>query len=251
MTETAPVLRLSREQFLNLPWAATATELAHSEIEYGDTAVSIAYCAGHTNLSLEHEGRTYAVNFSWTANGDTADGALSALYEFDVGVSDEPRWEYDWTLALTDDDPEFPADPADLLYDLVEDFVDWEEDVKELLPAAPQPTDIDYDEDTYMETFTVQRDNDRDLRFSGELVAEASSHCQGDAGRWTELKLYRTKGGKFICQQIGRTQWDGERDRFSGTVCTTETEVVDFFGHGWLAKELYANAGIDADEEVD
>lgn len=120
-------------------------------------------------------------------------------------------------------------------------------------------TDIDYDEDSDMDIITIEIDNAPDIRFSGELVAKASSsddqamgrHYSGQTGRWTELYLYRTAGGRYVCHQIGRTRWQGERDRHSGAVCDTLEEVIEFFGHRWLAKELYAEAGIDAALTVD
>ncbi len=67
----------------------------------------------------------------------------------------------------------------------------------------------------------------------------------------SKLRLYRTQGGKYICEQVGRTQWQGEHDRHSGAVCETEAEVQEFFGHGWLAKELYDRAGIQAVEVIE
>ena len=83
----------------------------------------------------------------------------------------------------------------------------------------------------------VQRDGDLDLRFCGERIAHVSSSdngarqdYSGDTGRWCELTLYRTAGGKYICQQVGRTRWLGEQDRHSGQVCATEAEVIAFFG---------------------
>ena len=109
-----------------------------------------------------------------------------------------------------------------------------------------------------MEEIVIPRDNEKDLRFTGELVAEvqssannASTRYSGSTGRWTVLKLYKTKAGKFVCQSIGRTQWDKETDRYSGAACTTHDEVTAFFGHGWLAKELYGEAGIDDAETIE
>jgi len=80
--------------------------------------------------------------------------------------------------------------------------------------------------------------------------AMGSAYYSGQVGRWTELTLYKTQGGKFVCHQIGRTQWQGERDRFSGKVCETLDEVREFFGHRWLAKDLYAKADIEDVVEV-
>jgi len=91
--------------------------------------------------------------------------------------------------------------------------------------------------------FTVERDNKRSLAFKGEMLAAVQSPVSG--GRWQVMKLYRTIGGKFICQIAYLTQWDGESDAHEAEVCATETAVMEFYGHGQLAKELYAAAGID------
>lgn len=128
-----------------------------------------------------------------------------------------------------------------------------------------QAVDVDADienkptQDEEMETFTLENDNAPSMRFSGQLIAHVSStdnqanssRYSGQTGRWTELSLYKTQGGKFVCHQIGRTIWDGERDRFSGKVCVTLSEIKDFFGHRWLAKDLYSIADIEGAIEVD
>jgi hypothetical protein len=100
-----------------------------------------------------------------------------------------------------------------------------------------------------METYTLDIDNEPNLRFNGELLASIAS--DNEAGRWTELELYRTQAGKFVCHQVGRTQWDGEVDRYTGKVCDTLQEVKDFFGHRWLAKQLYESASIEDVIDVD
>lgn len=110
-----------------------------------------------------------------------------------------------------------------------------------------------------METFVLRIDNEPNIRFTGELLAKSSSSdnnaagssYSGSTGRWTELALYKTKGGKYICHQIGYTRWQGERDIYSGEVCETLDEVKEFFGYRWLAKELYESAGIDDAIDVD
>lgn len=117
--------------------------------------------------------------------------------------------------------------------------------------------DID-NEDSDMETFTVQRDNDKNIRFTGELIAvtsssdnNASGSYSGSTGRWSELNLYKTAGGKFICEQIGYTRWQGEHTRYSGAICENEEQVIEFFGTGWLAKDLYEKSGIECVENID
>jgi hypothetical protein len=110
-----------------------------------------------------------------------------------------------------------------------------------------------------MKEFAITRDNERDLVFTGEIIASASSSPEtsrsdfsGSTGRWTELTLYKTQGGKYVCESIGRTQWQGEHDRHKGAVCETPECVCEFFGESWLAKELYANTTeIDCAVRVD
>lgn len=122
-----------------------------------------------------------------------------------------------------------------------------------------EQVDIDLDEDSEMETFTLDIDNAPKIRFTGELIGSAASSdnqamgssYSGQTGRWTELCLYKTKGGKYICHQIGCTRWEGERARYSGEVCETLDDVKTFFGHRWLAKELYDDAGIDYAVDVE
>ncbi len=109
-----------------------------------------------------------------------------------------------------------------------------------------------------MEQFIVERDGAPDLRFTGELVCStsssannASSYYSGSTGRWRTLKLWKTQSGKFVCQSVGHTQWQGEKTRYSAAVCDDDSAVMEFFGHGWLAKDLYSEAGIEAVEDLD
>jgi hypothetical protein len=104
-----------------------------------------------------------------------------------------------------------------------------------------------------MGEFVVRRDDARDLKFSGERIAHFStkSHQGPASNRWLELALYRTKGGKLVCQRIGRTIWEGERDRHEACVVSSVAEVVEFFGFGDAAKRLYDEARIDYTEQVE
>ena len=105
-----------------------------------------------------------------------------------------------------------------------------------------------------MEKFEIERDNGASLSFTGELLAKVSSSdnnasgssYSGQTGRWQVLSLYRTEKGRFICQRIDRTRWQGERDSHAAAVCDDHKGMIEFFGHGWLAKDLYDEAGINA-----
>ena len=109
-----------------------------------------------------------------------------------------------------------------------------------------------------MQTYTLKRDGEPNLRFDGELIAEVSSSDErsasdysGSTGRWSELALYRTKGGKLVASEVGRTRWQGEHDRHSATVCADAAAVAEALGPGWLAKQLYDAAELDVAEVVE
>lgn len=123
---------------------------------------------------------------------------------------------------------DFPSVFSDIDYSEIVDNIDQSEDVGE----------IDG------ELITVYVDNQPDIRFSGQLIGRASSKNH-DSSRWTVLEIYQTKSGKYICSQQGCTKWVGEKTRYNGLVCTSKEALIEFFGYGWLAKELYSAANID------
>jgi len=105
---------------------------------------------------------------------------------------------------------------------------------------------------------TVERDDAPDIEFLGVKIASSASSgdhshpdFSGSTGRRTIIRLYRTKGGKFVCERIERSNWVGERDHYEAHICDKPSEIFEFFGHGWLAKSLYAEAGISATVEVE
>lgn len=92
--------------------------------------------------------------------------------------------------------------------------------------------------DTYDEADTIT-----------ELIASAASSSNNhddNTGRWTVLKLYRTYSGKFLCYELTKTLWQSDLSRLKAETAKNHEQVIAFFGNGWLAKELYAEAGIDA-----
>ncbi len=105
----------------------------------------------------------------------------------------------------------------------------------------------------------VEVDGGRDIKFQGYLIGNIESqhanreaeNYSGSAGRWTELTLYKTDGGSYVCEKGEYTTWQGERDRHSGAACKTEAEVIEFFGVGWLAKKLYKISAIDASIRIE
>lgn len=165
----------------------------------------------------------------------------------------EDVWSIEGVLVVDEDGDELNVgELAELLHP---DFSSIDYSVLEIEQVA----NIDVDEGSGMQAFELRVDNAPSVRFMGELVASAASsdnrawvsNFSGQAGRWTELALYKTKGGKFICYQVLRTRWQGDRDKFSCKVCEMVEGVKEFFGYDWLAKELYVDAGIGYSVEVE
>ena len=106
---------------------------------------------------------------------------------------------------------------------------------------------VDADEGTQ---WVVVRDGCADLRFTGTVVAEESSReWSGPRSlRWDVLELYRTRSGTWVCSREHHTRYAKEQGSREGAVCAGTAEVVQFFGYGVLAKQLYAAAGISCTE---
>jgi hypothetical protein len=105
-----------------------------------------------------------------------------------------------------------------------------------------------------METYTIQRDMDKDLKFTGGMIASVSS-APDQANRQyineqIELSLYKTQAGAFVCGRVTHILLDGERDAYEAAVCNSEDAVISFFGTDWLAKKLYELAEIEAVEVI-
>jgi len=97
-----------------------------------------------------------------------------------------------------------------------------------------------------VEEHIALNDNERNYKFIGVQIAKACSRDPyNDKGRWTNIEVYKTVGGKYIVCVIGVTCWQGEKDRHQATVCDNFEEIKDLLGDGWLAEEIYEKLGID------
>jgi hypothetical protein len=113
--------------------------------------------------------------------------------------------------------------------------------------------------ETQHESFIVKRDGDKALRFQGARLANvynsgSTGHrfYSGSVGRSMELSLYKTAAGKYVCEAIGHTSWQGEHDRHNAEVCENLDGVFAFFEDcpHYLAVQLYENAGIEYVQDI-
>lgn len=231
----------------------------HEDEDGNDIHWGYAWNELYINTTVEGQNRLvelrYARQFS---------GCKLKPSEWDL---DSQNAETEWTVSLPfdvyDAAEDYELDANDIMV-LVFDHIhldDIELMLKKFPDDAVEDVDCDCDnvEDESMEEYIVRRDNDSNLRFFGEYLGGAASSTNdamgssysGNPGRYTELELYRTKGGKYICVRIGRTRYEKERDRFEAVVAESISDVIEFFGYGWLSKELYSDAEIDADTIIE
>lgn len=246
---------------------------------------STEYCAGecidrHDGYDDDNEPTTATVTYGWierTLSGVLPDGApVEITYQVNVEWAGTERERYDdeftvergdgiepiilKNIRLCDDDGDALGlhETADIMIEVFGGRL-TDIDAEPLIPAV-QCHQIDEEGELMegMEQITLSNPGAPDVRFIGKLVAQvssspdqASSYYSGSTGRYTILRLFRTRGGKLVAEQTGRTQWQGERDRIKVAVCDDEKAVIEFFGHGWLAKDLYEEAGISDVTEIE
>lgn len=100
--------------------------------------------------------------------------------------------------------------------------------------------------------FTLTRENEPRLKFEGVLVTSASGELPNveEQMRWTELSLYRTKGGKFVVQRVKVSSYEGERNRYETWILSNLSTVTQLLGFGPLSQELYSRVNATLGEDA-
>jgi len=100
------------------------------------------------------------------------------------------------------------------------------------------------------EEIIFERTGMRNLKFSGEIVAEKT-------GGGKKYQLYETEGGNYVAwaacvnDELEVTAARVAQVQLTEPVSAGQTSVFDFFGFGDLAKELYLEAGLDPFEVIE
>ena len=78
--------------------------------------------------------------------------------------------------------------------------------------------------------FTIDRTGELPLRFTGFEIGSGSTRTSsGDSSnRWTSVRIWRTKGGKYVVRAGNYTCWQGEQDHIRGASFATPAEVIDW-----------------------
>ena len=119
--------------------------------------------------------------------------------------------------------------------------------------------------------FTLRNTSGKDIRFKGWKLAEVDNYnplgkdpqtgfATGSV-RWKERAVYQTESGKIVCHKLGCSKVAGEVDRGEVKVISeasaglsflgVEEEVRFFFSGDSLAKDLFAELGIEDVETID
>jgi len=85
-----------------------------------------------------------------------------------------------------------------------------------------------------LKTYTILRDGQKNLRFTGEMLADVDNKWVADMvnNRWHELSLFKTKGGKYVLQEVYCTIYQGELEAYSAKVLNTAKEVLEALTDG-------------------
>jgi len=221
----------------------------YEEINYTRSAY------GRVEYEAVYQDKVLKLSFDWEAEASRK-GSYVDSFDFDVSFADEPCETANFVFV--DEEGDIENMNLEEIEDRAGSFDDFPSAAKPLLPV-PEDDEVlvedvvmDENQGSGIRDYIVERDNAVDLRFKGQILAEATSKDPyNDGGRWQELTLYKTVGGKYICSKVDVTRWIGERTRSKAEVCTGVSDVIKFFGMSSLAKELYEEAEINNAEIVD
>lgn len=90
------------------------------------------------------------------------------------------------------------------------------------------------------EKYEISRDGQRPLRFTGTLIVQDNNQPSFglNQNRWTDIALYRTKGGKFVIRVKQISQWANEKNSCRAAALDTAAEVI-----AWLAADNDGHLG--------
>lgn len=82
-----------------------------------------------------------------------------------------------------------------------------------------------------MQKHTIKRDGLPPIAFTGEQIASADNRITDNgnrANRWTEVAIYKTKGGNYVARVSRFTCWQGESDRHEAEAEETAEKILNW-----------------------
>jgi hypothetical protein len=99
----------------------------------------------------------------------------------------------------------------------------------------------------------IPREGQRDLEFTGKVKAEVEEfHGEQVAhkkSRWTRLSVYSVEGhdDKYVAVVTYLSFSNFAPPVYQSKICSTQQELIELYGYGFLAKKLYAKMRLDSD----
>jgi hypothetical protein len=97
----------------------------------------------------------------------------------------------------------------------------------------------------------IPLDETKSFDFQGEMISEAIGRAdhidpfeEDIEDLWSELRLYTTQDGRYVCEQVRCESWKGGHEKHQMTICDSATRIKEFFGTSGLAEELYVDADL-------
>lgn len=75
-----------------------------------------------------------------------------------------------------------------------------------------------------MKPYTLERVSNIDLKFNGEVLADASSYEEGDEV-WQEIRIYKTDTDKFVVENVRRSNRAATPEVHNAVACPTPSDV--------------------------
>lgn len=85
-----------------------------------------------------------------------------------------------------------------------------------------------------MQDYQIKRTGLPPIKFSGEVIGSGSTEIEhgNRSNRWTEVEIYKTKGGKFVATVGHLTIWQGESDHYKAQSFEKASDAIE-----WLKGE--------------
>jgi len=222
--------------------------LIEDEYQYSEDETRKTYCHECYGIAIVACGE-FKIEYQWDATSGNV-GSYTDAFEFkEIGINTSNDAGFVANFKIQDDD-------QDSFKELFSE-IDLVAAIIKELPVPDDEEKIGKNDDENLEWFVIQRDDGPAYKFRGEKIGYARSSnnnahpdYSGSTGHSEKLGLYKTQSGKYVCEKVGYSQWQGQRTRYAACVCDTVLDVGHFFGYGWLAKDLYDDAEIEIAIEV-
>jgi hypothetical protein len=228
---------LTISQLLSMPFYVYTSNTTHVEESdkikdsYGNAMV--CWVTGYAEIITMEE---LVLRFNWWGVGGKKPGYDVFSYEVYLNI-DNPSFELINAMLVDEYGSVLELCKQHEVFRECLKAVDWQKSVIDILPIAvfekvDVATENVGDPDSFY--YLIRRDNDRSLYFEGNRLAHATSSKEqtanisstGPWGSWTELNLYRSNGGRYVCERIDYTRDSKWHVRCRGAACDTLEQVI-------------------------